>query len=296
MSVNTQDILGQVHARLALARELEAGPKVGSEARYQAFRERHNAWEMWRAACLEEGAAELKEALEELFPPTPDLERHLRTTLPSLRSSDEGARAAAAQELEKLARRSLSMPLEMEVGDPRLVFPVCRLLIDKELSATMQSGESPVVEALIKYLGNVAHRMSYGSSSEVYRALEAVWGTAGPELRLAVATAMCHLASPEKWQHIAAALEVGGKRLAALVMAMNVAGEPPNAVVPQLSAAMLARFKKSKRPQDWVVALGRCAGPEAIEVLEALQKKKVSRITLDNINDAVTDLRRRFGP
>ena len=66
-------------------------------------------------------------------------------------------------------------------------------------------------------------------------------------------------------------------------------------VVPRLSAAMLARFKKSKRPQDWVVALGRCAGPEAIEVLQALRKKKVSRVTLDNINDAVADLRRRFG-
>lgn len=296
MSVNTQDILGQVRARLALARELEAGPKVGAEARYQAFRERYNAWEMWRAACLEEGAAELKAALVELFPPTPDLERHLRTTLPSLRSSDEGARTAAAQELEKLARRSLSMPLEMEVGDPRLVFPVCRLLIDNELSATMQEGESPVVEALVQYLGNVAHRMSYETSNEVYRALEAVWGTAGSELRLVVATAMCYLAAAEKWHRIAAALEQrGGKRLAALVMAMNVAGEPPMEVVPRLSAAMLARFKKSKRPQDWVVALGRCAGPEAIEVLEALRKRKVSRVTLDNINDAIADLRRRFG-
>ncbi len=316
--MTSQPLLPQVRARLGLAAELEAKPVRDAEARYQAARERYGAWrDLWRAAYLGGGSEELVQAFAELFPPTPALERHLTETLSSLRGEDESAAMDAAKTLEKLARRSLSMPLEMEVGDPRLVLQVCRLLIDGALPAAAErrggarsargtprgtpspSGDrnSSVVPLLVQYLGNVVRRMSYRPSAEVFRALHAVWDSAGLDLRMDVAASMSHLDSPEKWNYIVEALEQsGGAHLAALVMDLNVAGEPPKSVVPRLSAAMLARLKKSKRPQDWVVALGRCAGPEAIEPLEKLRSKKATRTTLQNIDEAIADLRRRFAP
>lgn len=290
-----EDVLSRVHARLALADELLAKPKVAAAAKHQAARERYEAWkDLWRAAYLEDGSEELKQTFAELFPPTDRLKRHLTETLPRLREADQRA-AEAAAELEGLSRRSLTMPLEMEVGDPRVVLPVCDLLHERAKRSTADASDSVVRELLVQYLGQVTSRMSYGRSKAVVEALEAAWASAPPALRVTIATAMSHLDSPRKWKPITEALEQPeGKQLPGLVMAMNSAGEPPNDVVSRLSAALLHRIRASKRPQDWVVALGKCGGPEAVSYLEQLRTQTKSETSLHDIDRAIADLRRRF--
>lgn len=280
--------------RRTLMDELEeTGHLVGADD--GSAPERHEAWRiLGRAAWLGGGSSELRAEFEKQFPPAPELGRHLTETLAALRGTDAAAARKAAEELEKLARRNLTIALERTVADPRLVVAICELLEKRGMLPSTKDSES-AVQALVQYLESVASRMSYGSSDEVYRALEAVWGIAGPEIRMDVATAMCHLEDPGKWQYITQALEQsGGKHLPALVMALNFAGEPPIDVVPRLSSAMVARFKKSKRPQDWVGALGRLAGPEAVELLEQFRATKVTSPTLEKIERAIANLHRRF--
>lgn len=288
--MSAQAILEQVRGRLALADELTRMPKT----RHRAWMERHTAWqELWRAAYLE-GHDELKGVFIELFPPTAELEQHLQKTLVALRSEDEDAVQAAAAELERRSRRVLSMPLEMEVADPRLVLEVCGLLGEEWIRSMKGPAGDATVQSLVGYLGALACRMSYENSKEIYAALERVWSCASPKVRPAVATAMCYLAEPRKWSPIIEAFEAPRAKLAPLVMALNFAGEPPEDLVPRLSAAMLVCAKRSKRPQDWVPALGKCAGPEAIDFLERLRTKKVSSVTLEKIEKAIANLRRRF--
>jgi hypothetical protein len=294
--MNPGDILREVTSRLATADALET-TNTTVDASHQATRERHEAWRiLGRAAWLGDGSSELRAAFEKLFPPEPALERHLNETLPTLGGTDGAAAKKAAEALESTARRDLTIPLEREVGDPRLVVPICELLFNGRVPASREPGESSAVQGLVNYLKALAARMSYGTSQEIYRTLAAVWRTAGAEVRIDAATAMCHLQTTAKWEYITKALEQSNsKHLSALIMSLNFAGTPPDDVVPLLSQAMVARYKKSKRPQDWVGALGRCAGPEAIELLEQLRATKVTSSTLEKIDRAIATLHRRFG-
>lgn len=57
---------------------------------------------------------------------------------------------------------------------------------------------------------------------------------------------------------------------------------------------MLVCAKKSKRPQDWVPSLGKCAGPEAHDFVARLRMTKASSARLETIERAIATLRERF--
>jgi hypothetical protein len=291
--MSSNDVIGSVRARLARETELRERGGVGAEHRAQM--ERHEAWrELWQAAYLGTGDADLRREFCRLFPESPELRRHLEGTICQLRGADRSAAQEAAKLLERLSHRSLTMQLEAEVGDPRLVLQVCDVLVQGV--AERSDLDAATVVSLVRYLRAVAFRMSYGRSPQVFDALERVWA-ASPALRAEAATAMCHLDDVRKWVRVTATLEarLSFREQALLATALAFAGVPPNDEIPRLTAAMLSWLEKSRRPQDWVVALGRCAGPEAVEALEKLRGKRASSATLENIDGAIAEIRRRFG-
>jgi hypothetical protein len=287
-------VLDQVRSRLAHADELMQAGKRDASTRHRAQCEQHRAWEtLWAAAYLAPATPELREAFAELFPPTPDLQRQLADTLACLREGDERAALATANALERLPRRSLTMPLEREVGDPRLVFALCEVLQERRLAWHESEHGRATMRLLVQFFGSVADRMGYRTSTVVYEALDAV-RTTTPPLHADIAFAMCHLADARKWEPIIEVLETATQRQAEpLATALNFAGEPPPPLVPRLTTALLACLRKSKRPQDWITAIGRCASPEAIPALERLRVRKAPSARLQAIDDAVTRPRRR---
>ena len=108
-------ILDEVRSKLAHADDLVRASKPDLDTRHRAACQRHRAWEMlWPAAYLAPATPELRRAFIELFPVTPELQVHLTDTLPRLREGEGPAALTAAKALERLPRRSLTMPLERQ--------------------------------------------------------------------------------------------------------------------------------------------------------------------------------------
>lgn len=294
----TDQVLQLVRSRLASAEQLTAERKPSSDARHKAAMLRHEVWStLWRAAYVEHpGSPDLLSALDELFPPGPQLQHHLDHTLASLSGSDAKAATHAAKQLERLSHRSLTMPLEREVGDPRLVMAVCGLIGDRGLPGLEGPAALPAITSLVRYLRACGERLSFEGSTEVYDALARAWRFVPTSLRVEVAAAVCYLSQPQKWDLIVEALEqdaISGQP-EWLASALNFAGEPPIELVPRLTASILGCVERSERPQDWVSAVGHCAGPEALGLLERLRTKEQSSATLEALRAAEDRIRLRF--